>query len=300
MKRGSHVHKIAVVRISRTLAVLLYVSTTALAGPPFQTDDPQPIDFRNYEFYTFAISDGTPVETDMFAPALEFNWGALPNVHLHVIVPGATIFPANNPGLAPSGAGPSAFGLGDVELGIKYRFVQETKHRPMIGTFVMFEIPTGSATRGLGVGKTWYKVPLWVQKSFGPWTTYGGGGVTVVKAPGYRNFPFVGWLLQRDIGKKWTLGAEVFYHGPEGLATPQTRAATLLDIGGYYKFRDPGFQLLFAYGHTAIGQKENYAYLGLYWTWGKKKTDGDKPDDQVKPPTSAFGRSAPSGFMREI
>jgi hypothetical protein len=116
------------VRVSRTLAVLLCVSTTALGGPPFQTDDPQPIDFRNYEFYTFAISDGTPVETDMFAPALEFNWGDLPNVHLHVIVPAATIFPANNPSLAPAGAGPSAFGLGDIELGIKYRFVQETKH----------------------------------------------------------------------------------------------------------------------------------------------------------------------------
>ena len=42
-----------------------------------------------------------------------------------------------------------------------------------------FELPTGSATKGLGVGKTWYKVPLWAQKSFGPWTTYGGGGETV-------------------------------------------------------------------------------------------------------------------------
>ena len=189
-----------------SLAVLLCMSTTALAGPPFQTDDPEPIDFRNYEFYTFANSDGTPVETDIFAPALEFNWGALPNVHLHVIVPAANIFPANNPGLAPAGTGPSAFGLGDIELGIKYRFVQETKHRPMIGTFVMFEVPTGSATRGLGVGKTWYKIPLWAQKSFGPWTTYGGGGVTVVKATGYRNFPFAGWLVQREIGKKWTPG----------------------------------------------------------------------------------------------
>jgi hypothetical protein len=212
--RDSHVNKRTAVRISRTLAVLLCLSTTALAGPPFQTDDPEPIDFRNFEFYTFATSDGTPVETDLFGPALEFNWGALPNVHLHVIVPAATILP---------GAGPKAFGLGDIELGIKYRFVQETKHRPMIGTFTMFEIPSGSAARGLGVGKTWYKLPLWVQKSFGPWTTYGGGGITLVKAPGYRNFPFAGWLVQRDLGKKWTLGTEVFYHGPEGPATPQTR-----------------------------------------------------------------------------
>jgi len=255
------------------LAVLVSVSTTALAGPPFQTDDPEPIDFRNYEFYTFAGSDGTRVETDTVGPAVEFNWGALPNVHLHIIVPAVAILPAN---------GPRAFGLGDIELGIKYRFVQETKRRPMIGTFTMFEIPTGSAARGLGVGKTWYKVPLWAQKSFGPWTTYGGGGVTLVNAPGYRNFPFAGWLVQRDLGKKVTLGTEIFYHGPQGPATAQTRPATLVDIGGYYKFRDPGFQLLFCYGHTAIGQTENYAYLGLYWTWGKK--DGAKPGE---PPAGA-------------
>jgi type I restriction enzyme S subunit len=120
------------------------------------------------------------VERDTAAPAFEFNWGALPDVHLHIIAPLAGIQPSNNPALSPSGQGPRAFGPGDIELGIKYRFVQEMKHRPMIGTFVMFEIPTGSAARGLGVGKTWYKVPLWAQKTWGPWTTYGGGGVTLV------------------------------------------------------------------------------------------------------------------------
>jgi len=251
-------------RVFGVMAALVCISTSALAGPPFQTDDPEPIDYRNYEFYTFASSDGTPVETDTVGPAMEFNWGALPNVHLHIIVPAAAIFPSD---------APRAFGIGDIELGIKYRFVQETKHRPMIGTFTMFEIPTGSAPRGLGVGKTWYKVPLWAQKSFGPWTTYGGGGATVFSVPGYRTYGFAGWLVQRDLGKKVTLGTEIFYHGPEGLLAPQTRPSTLIDIGGYYKFRDPGFQLLFCYGHTAIGQRENYAYLGLYWTWGKKKSD---------------------------
>jgi hypothetical protein len=290
-------YKIAAARMFMSLAMLFSVSTAALAGPPFQTDDPEPIDFRNYEFYTFATSDGTPVETDMFGPAVEFNWGALPNVHLHIILPAATILPENNPSLAPAGVGPRAFGLGDIELGIKYRFVQETKHHPMVGTFVMFEVPSGNAAKGLGVGKTWYKVPLWVQKSFGPWTTYGGGGVTLVSAPGYRNYPYAGWLVQRDLGKKVTLGTEIFYHGPEGLATPQTRPATLVDIGGYYKFRDPGFQLLFCYGHTAIGQKENYAYLGLYWTWGKKKADGNKPGDEDKPSSAAFNRMGPPGLM---
>jgi hypothetical protein len=270
-------------KASSVLAVLgLWIagSGAVLAGPPFQTDDPEPIDFRNYEFYTFGSTDGTPKETDIAAPAIEFNWGALPNVHLHAILPAAAIFPSD---------GPRAFGLGDIELGVKLRFVQEGKHRPMIGTFTMFEIPTGNPDRGLGVGRTWFKVPIWLQKSFGPWTTYAGGGITVFRQPGFRNYPFAGWLLQRDFGKKWTLGTEVFYHGPEGPAPPQTRPSTLVDIGGYYKFRDPGFQLLFAYGHSAIGQTENYAYLGLYWTWGKK--DAAKPDDPDKPSAGAAFQS---------
>jgi hypothetical protein len=286
-------------RISAILGVpgaMLCIAAAALAGPPFQTDDPEPIEFRHYEFYTFASSDGTPVETDTSGPALEFNWGALPNVHLHIILPLAAVLPSNNPALAPAGTGPRAPGLGDTELGIKYRFVQEGKHRPMIGTFTMFEMPTGSPRRELGVGRTWYKVPLWAQKSVGPWTTDGGGGVTLVNQIGYRNFPFAGWLVQRDLGKKVTLGTEIFYHGPEGIATPQTRPATLIDVGGYYKFRDPGFQLLFCYGHTAVGQTENYAYLGLYWTWGKDKPgDPDKPGDQ--PAGVAFNGLTPPGLM---
>src|SRR5580658_2623542 len=101
-------------RGSSALAVLgvwLATATAALAGPPFQTDDPEPIDFRHYEFYTFAASDGTPLETDTVGPAVEFNWGALPNVHLHIIFPVAAALPAT---------GPRTVGLGDTELGIKF------------------------------------------------------------------------------------------------------------------------------------------------------------------------------------
>lgn len=261
--------------VAGTVASIL-APTAAFAGPPFQTDDPEPVDFRHYELYTFGSADGTGVEMDTAGPALEFNWGVVPNVQLHLIIPAAAIFPSNNPKYAPSGIGPNAFGLGDIETGVKFRFIQETKHRPMIGSFTMFEIPSGNAAKGLGVGKGWAKLPIWAQKSFGHWTTYGGAGETINTAPGYRNFAYGGWLIQRDIGKKLTLGTEVFSHAREGLATAQTRAATLVDAGGYYYFRNPGFQLLFCYGHSVAGQAENYAYLGLYWTWGGKAGDSDK------------------------
>src|ERR1700735_3475569 len=119
--------------MSKSAFLLCLLSAAAWAGPPFQTDDPEPIDFRHFEFYTCASSDGTPVETDAEGPALEFNWGALPNVHLHIIVPLAQIFPSNNPLNAPAGTGPTAIGIGDIETGIKLRFIQESKHRPMVG-----------------------------------------------------------------------------------------------------------------------------------------------------------------------
>jgi hypothetical protein len=49
--------------------VLLGLFTVPVcAGPPFQADDPQPIDFRNYEFYMFASADGTPLEFDTTRP----------------------------------------------------------------------------------------------------------------------------------------------------------------------------------------------------------------------------------------
>jgi hypothetical protein len=148
------------------------------------------------------------VETDPVAPAFEANWGAAPNLHLHIIRAFGAILPSNNPRYFPAGVGPSAYGLTDIELGAKYRFVKETKHRPEFGTFTMLEIPTGSYAKGLGVGKVWYKLPIWVQKSWGHWTTYGGAGYQIVPQTGYRNFTYGGWLLQRDIGKKLTLGAE--------------------------------------------------------------------------------------------
>ncbi|HEV7218716.1 MAG: hypothetical protein ACHP8A_02585 [Terriglobales bacterium] len=274
------------------VTVLFIFVLKAKAGPPFQTDDPEPVDFLHYELYAFGNASGTGVEMDTAGPAIEFNWGVLPNTQFHIVVPAVSVMPSNTPNYLPAGAGPSAFGVGDIEIGVKYKFIAETKHRPMFGIFPMIEAPNGNSNTGLGVGKTWAKLPVWVQKSFGPWTTYGGLGEEIVPQTGYRNFAYGGWLVQRNLGKKWTLGTEVFSHGAEGLATPQIRGATLLDIGGYYYIRNPGFQILFCYGHSVAGLAETYAYSGLYWTWGNPKRDA-KPDNSLRgkmhfPETSAL------------
>jgi hypothetical protein len=242
-------------------AVLSTWPRPALAGPPFQMDDPDVIPYKHFEFYTFSTVGSTPGEVDTAGPAVELNWSGVHNVMFHFIVPAGAAFLSD---------GPATFGLTDSEAGLQFRFVQETKHRPMVGTFTMLEIPTGNPDRGLGAGKPSWKIPIWMQKSIGPWTLDWGGGENISHIPGARNYPFGGTLLQHDLGKKLTLGGEVYYHGRETAGTLSSRYATMVDIGGYYTLHDPGFQLLFCYGHTVAGQTENYAYLGLYWTWGPK------------------------------
>ncbi|MGD0096716.1 MAG: hypothetical protein ABSB60_09485 [Terracidiphilus sp.] len=267
-------------RIFPLLFLILMLAAPKLwaqAGPPFQTDDPTPVDLGHYEFYIFGTVDGTPAELDPTGPAFEFNWGAIPNIQLHAILPFGAVMPSNNPIYAPGGTGPSAFGLTDIELGVKYGFIKQTKRRPQIGSFTMFELPAGKSTEGLGVGRAWYKLPIWLEKEFGPWSLCGGMGYTIVPQTGYDNFLYGGFLVKREINEKLEMSAELFSHAREGFAAAQTQASTMIDAGGYYHFKSPGLQLLFAYGHSIAGQTENYGYLGLYKTWGKDRGLGGKP-----------------------
>lgn len=279
---------------SRTLWFLFLIGLAGVRlwaqGPPYQTDDPVPVDLHHYEFYIFGTTDGTPVELDATGPAFEFNWGAIPRVQLHAILPFGVAAPLNSPVYAPeSGQGPVAFGLTDMETGVKIAWIKESKRVPQIGSFTMIEVPTGNADKGLGVGKVWYRLPIWIQKNWGKWLFDGGGGYAVVPQTGYRNFPYTGWLVKKELSERLELGAEVFAHGREGVATAQTESTTMVDVGGYYHFRNPDHQLLFCYGHSVAGQTENYAYLGMYWTWGK---DADKPagKDQSWMPGSPWRR----------
>ena len=77
------------------------------------------------------------------------------------------------------------------------------------------------------------------------------------------NFPFAGWLVQRQLNKKITLGGELFGHGAEGEAALSTRSSTMLDLGGIYEFHGTVSTSLFAAGRSIYGQPETYTYLSL-------------------------------------
>ena len=238
--------------------VMSCLCRTAVAGPPFLTDDPQPTDYGHWELYNFSMLDKSRAGKQIQAPGFEGDYGFAPNLQAHVLFPFLDSLPDG---------GRAAYGGSDTELGVKYRFLQETDKTPMAGIFPLLEAPTGNADRGLGNGRTWAKFPLWLQKSWGEedrqWTTFGGAGYTLNTASGQRGYPFAGWALQKQLTEKLMLGGEIY---TQGRTQDGGRATVIANLGGQYNFTK-NFSLLFSVGHSFAGERHLIGYLALYWTW---------------------------------
>ena len=238
-------------------AIALGCPVSICAGPPFLTDDPVPVDRGHFETYVFSQWDASPgASSNVAGPAFELNWGFSPKFQFHVVAPfeNATV-----PGI------PNAFGFGDTEVGVKYRFLEETTGRPQVGIFPMAEVATGDAIRNLGNGQTWYRLPVWIQKSYDKerWTVNTGGGVAINHAPGERSYGFGGFLVQRSLGSGLTLGAEVYTQGTTAVGTNGT---TFYNVGGSANPSEQ-FSILFSVGHGVAGQNHAIGYIGLYHTF---------------------------------
>ncbi len=152
------------------------------AGPPFVTDDPETVAYQHGEVYLASQHIETADGWAGTAPHVEVNYGVVPNVQLHLIAPLVYNAPT---------AGSAHYGYGDTELGVKFRFVQESEYLPQVGVFPLLEVPTGNEGVGLGAGHVLAFFPLWIQKSWGKedskWTMYGGGGYGINSGVGNEN-----------------------------------------------------------------------------------------------------------------
>lgn len=237
------------------IAVLFIYSAPLMAGPPFFTDDPEPIGFRHWEFYVASAQTKDDLGRSGTLPHFEINFGFAPDMMVHVIA-GASF-------AKPSGRG-FRWGLADTEVGLKFRFVHETESRPQIGTFPHLELPTGNSRGGLGSGEFQALLPIWVQKSWGPWTTYGGGGYWINPGPGNKNYWWFGWEVQRSLSKAVTLGAEVFANTPSAAGAT---GASGFNLGAIVSITRHHSALL-SIGRDIHGADAFFLYIALYSTFG--------------------------------
>ena len=200
------------------LAFLVASISASRAGPPFITDDPEPVDLGHWEVYGFSAGASGHGDATGLGPSMEVNYGAAPGLQLHII--GGFAYD-DQPG------GNLQMGMSDTELGAKLRFVKpdEDDWFPQVGIFPLLEAPTGNARRGLGAGEWDEFLPLWLQKDWDKWTTYGGGGYWINPGPGNRNYWFFGWLLQNQVTDKLALGAEVFHQTSNMVGGARQRAS---------------------------------------------------------------------------
>jgi hypothetical protein len=248
-----------------TITVALW-TTRAAAGPPYATDDPQPTDFEHVDAYLASQSQHATDGWSGTAPHVEVNYGLLPDVHLHLLAPLAYAKPEG---------GKLAYGYGDTELGLKYRFLHEGPVLPTIGTYVLVEAPTGSSANGLGNGAAQIFVPTWLLKHFGAWQTYGGGGIWYDFGR-ERAWAFLGWQVQRRIVPELTVGAEVTYQSPPA---PGVQSDARFNLGAVLDLSD-AHHLMASAGRGFYGLCVFQAYVGYLLTFGP----GQSEDQGVRAP----------------
>jgi hypothetical protein len=205
------------------VTAVLGVASPALAGPPFVSDDPEPTDYKHFEIYTF--NSGTAVRGDTSgASGVDFNYGAAPDLQLTATVPiGFDI---------PAGSGAS-FGLSNIELAAKYRFLHQDSFGLDVSVFPRVFLP--SPTNGIGNKAASLLLPVWVQKDWsGGWSAFGGGGC-VFSERSAQNYCLTGAVVTYQWLPKLQLGVELFHQTADGTGTPAT---TSLGIGARYDIND--------------------------------------------------------------
>jgi hypothetical protein len=232
-------------------AALLTAASPALAGPPYVTDDPQPTEHGHWEIYIFGAGEGGRGDWDG-AAGLDLNYGVVKDVQLTATLPLA---------FSRGAARGTQTGVGDVEIGVKYRFLHQDEIGFDVAVFPRVILPT--AGRKFGSGRVRLLLPVWAQKDFGPWSLFGGGGYSINPGAGSRNAWQAGLAVTRALSDRLSLGGEATIEGPDAAGAGRT---TGLGLGGIYKLGGPS-SLLFSLGpvheHRGPTGWRGYAALGL-------------------------------------
>jgi hypothetical protein len=202
---------------------ILLPSVPALAGPPYVTDDPEPTDKGHYEIFLYAGGSATR-DGSGGAGGIDFNYGAAENLQVTAVLPLAWNAPT---------AGPSAANLGNVELAAKYKFLHQDDVGLDVAFFPRVFLPAGSGE--VGARHVSLLLPVWLGRSWGRWSVFGGGGCVLNNGGGGNDFCQTGWAATDQVLPHLQLGGEIYYQTADHVGG---RASTGIGAGAIYDLND--------------------------------------------------------------
>ncbi|HEY1707042.1 MAG TPA: transporter [Rhizomicrobium sp.] len=208
----------------------------AWAGPPYVSDDAEPTDDGHYEIYLF--NSGTNVRGDTGGQSgIDFNYGAAQDLQLTAVVPLDFDSAAGHATVA---------GLGNVELAAKYRFLHQADDGWDVAVFPRLFLPTMSSE--VGDKRFSLLLPVWLEKDWDKWSTFGGGGCVLDNGRDTQNFCLMGWALARQVLPDLQIGAELVHQTAEmrgGRDSTSIGGGVKYDIDDHYHllaYAGPGLQ----------------------------------------------------------
>ena len=237
-------------KVALLVAGVVYAVTPMHAQLPFYTDDPEVTARGTLHFEFFNEFDGLqPSEfPDRSQNTANFkvNYGLPHSLEVDLDIPYLSIYRASGT--------PGAAGIGDTNLGLKWKFHSATagSRVPALAASLYIEFPTGNDQQQLGSGLNDYWLNFIAQEPFTDKTrlnvnlgflfagntSTGVVGVQTTRGQVYTS----GVSLLHDFRARLTLGGEVF----SAIADTAGLARTQLQFqgGGQYAVRD-GFSLTF-------------------------------------------------------
>jgi len=244
--------------------VCWWLIPAAPGGPPLVTDDPETPGRGGWEINFSHGVEKTRDEFSMQTPLIDINYGLLENDQWKIEFPLLFIYPEND---APEND-QGRWGVGDLEVGWKYRFFEEDERGFMASIYPQVLVPTGNACLGLGGGRTEMLLPLEAGRHFfdEKLLVYGEIGYNVVfDGSGEHNWIYgvaAEWqkserlkLLFEVGGVTWETGSDPdFSFFNSGLKYELTESWTLIGSAGRS----------FRADHS--GSPVLMTFLGLQWT----------------------------------
>ena len=231
------------------------VWAAAGGGPPYINDDAEPTTQGALEVNNFATGTMAALGS---AEQLGFNasYGIAKDLEI------ATTVAA---GFAQAPGSPDAAGFGDVQLGLKYQFIQQDAWGFEAAVVPSLTIPTHSDPV-LGHDGVVPTLSLQVQKNWGAeWTAFGGGGCTLADDAPSQNFCLFGVAIAWQVEPDLQIGAEVYHFTP---GTKHGLQATGLGFGVTYDL-SPRWHLLASAGpgvQNAAATDDYTWYFALQFT----------------------------------